>query len=117
MNNRLILGFLPRSRFVGYGLIAVPVVFLIIFAVGEFFGGQLGGLVHLIQLAPLLFLALFARVRMRIAGMCLMVVSVVLGAFYVIAMQDLSIWTIGLVEAILFLPPFLAGLFFTLLSR
>jgi hypothetical protein len=56
----------------------IPIALLLLFTVAETVGGDLSGLGHLIMLAPLLILAIFAWKKPDLAGKILVVVGVLL---------------------------------------
>jgi hypothetical protein len=116
-NNTNIFKIIPRNRSVGYGLIAIPIIFLLMFAIGEFFEGNFSGLAHLVQIIPLVFFAFLSKTKTKFAGLSLMTIAFLLGVFYFFAMSGMSFWSRTMVELVLFLPPLLAGLFFAQLSK
>ncbi len=118
MNNASpIFGFIPRSRYVGYGLLLIPIIFLMMFAVGEILGREPSGIVHIIQIVPLIVLGILARKYTTVAGVSLIITSLSLSAYYFLSMNQMTFWAAVLVEGVLFLPPFLAGLFFIRIAR
>jgi len=54
------------------------------------------------------------RKKLKIAGILLMITSILLGIFYAIVMGSSPLSLKLMVELVLFLPPFLAGLLFSL---
>jgi hypothetical protein len=116
MNRQHFFQFIPRSRLVGYGILLVPVSFLGIFAMGEVLGGDVGGLTHIAQVTPLLLISLIALKRTHLAGVLLVVCSFLLGGVYFLWTGNMPMGTKILIEAILFVPSFLAGFFFIYIS-
>lgn len=112
MNKFSILKYIPNPRLVGFGLFLIPITFLLLFTVGEVVSGEFSGYSHLVQMVPLVVLAMLAKKKIKIAGLLLMIVSILLGIFYVIAMGSSPLGLKLMVELVLFLPPFLAGLLF-----
>jgi hypothetical protein len=56
----------------------IPIALLLLFTVAETVGGDISGLGHLIMLAPLLVLAVFAWKKPDLAGKILVVIGVLL---------------------------------------
>ena len=56
----------------------IPITFLLLFTVAETIGGDISGLGHLIQAAPLIMLAIFAWKKPELAGKILVVIAVLL---------------------------------------
>lgn len=114
VNKFSILKYIPNPRLVGFGLILIPITFLLLFTIGEVISGELSGYSHLVQIVPLVILAILARKKLKIAGLLLMITSILLGIFYAIVMGNSPLSLKLMVELVLFLPPFLAGLLFFL---
>jgi hypothetical protein len=101
---------------IGISLLFLPLGFLLLFMFGEVFSGDLSGLSHLVQAAPLLLLIFLALKKPRPVGILLSVISLVLGIWYALSVH-FNLQTILLVEAFLFLPPFISGLLLVLSSK
>ena len=114
VNKFSILKYIPNPRLVGFGLILIPITFLLLFTIGEVISGEPSGYSHLVQIVPLVILAILARKKLKIAGILLMITSILLGIFYAIVMGSSPLSLKLMVELVLFLPPFLAGLLFSL---
>ncbi len=85
-----------------------PVCFLLLFTIGETFSGDISGLGHLLQLAPLILVIFLAWKKPFIGGFLLIVTSIILSVWYLLSVS-LSWQTKAVVELILFLPPFISG--------
>lgn len=101
---------------IGVGLLFIPLSILLLFTFGEVFSGDMSGLSHLIQAAPLLLLILFSIKKPYTGGLLLLIAGFVLGVLYVI-WAPLEPQTILIVESLLFLPPIISGLLLVLSSR
>ena len=101
---------------VAIALLIIPLGILLLFTFGEVFSGDISGLQHLIQAIPLLLLAYLAYKKPLIAGIILLVISLALGILYSVIVS-FTFQAILIVEAILFLPPFISGLLFILSSK
>jgi hypothetical protein len=106
----------PLLKKIGIGLLLIPLGFLLLFTVGEIFSGDLSGLSHLIQAAPLLLIIFLAFKKPLFAGILLSTISFVLGIMYIVDGAS-NLNTIMLVEAFLFLPPFISGILLILSSK
>lgn len=98
------------------GLQLIPIGMLLLFTIGETASDDLSGLSHLIQLIPLLIIVSIAIYRPLIGGILLIVISTILGILYPI-LAPFNFSTILSVEAILFLPPFIAGILLVISER
>jgi hypothetical protein len=101
---------------IGVGLLLIPLGFLLLFTVGEIFSGDLSGLSHLIQAAPVLFLIILSIKKPFMAGLFLLIIGLVLGILYPFRVP-FEIQTILLVEIILFLPPVISGVLLILSAK
>lgn len=93
---------------IAMGLLLIPTAILLLFTFGETFGGDLSGLSHLLQLAPLALLIFLAYKKPRIGGILLLAIGLALGVLYPLT-APFKLQTILIVETLLFLPPVLAG--------
>jgi hypothetical protein len=101
---------------IGIGLLLIPLCFLLLFTFGELFSGDISGLSHLIQAAPLVFLILLASKKPCLGGIILLIVGLILGILYVLR-APFNLQTIFYVEILLFVPPFISGLLLILSSK
>lgn len=87
-------------------LLAVPIGFQLLFAIGEVAGGDASGLVHLVTAAPLIAVAVIALRRPALAGAILLLVglAIALGYLILVSGRAMPIETIVIVEAILLVP-------------
>lgn len=100
----------------GLSIIGVPIIFLLIFLVGETVGGDISGLGHLVQLLPILILLIIAWKFPFAGGILFTSIGLVLGIMYAIS-AEFPLETILIVEAVLFLPLVITGISFILASR
>lgn len=84
-----------------------------LFALGE----GLSGLQHLIEVLPLLLLAAAAWRWPQAAGYALVGIGLVLATVYPFLFSSFPVATILTVEAVLFVPPIIAGGLFLLAAR
>ncbi|MBU2036161.1 MAG: hypothetical protein ABH819_03750 [Patescibacteria group bacterium] len=103
-------------RNIAIGLLFIPLGFLLLFTVGEVFSGDISGLSHLIQMAPIILLVFVAWKKPFVGGGLLTIISLILGILYAINFPFVF-WTIVLVEAFLFVPPFISGVLLILSSK
>jgi hypothetical protein len=98
---------------------SITVSMLSLFLFGEVFGGDLSGLVHLIQVAPLVALLAFGWWRPGLAGALLLALGGALAAAYGIEMGGSSVSPTEqlLVAALFLMPPLLAGVLFLLAAH
>lgn len=101
---------------VAFGLLAVPMGFLLLFTFGEVFSGDFSGLFHLLQIAPILLLILLVHKKPLIGGVFIAISGLFLGIFYIIRNPS-NLSTIIIVESLLFLPLFLSGLLFVVSTK
>ncbi|MDA0365842.1 MAG: hypothetical protein O3B31_14195 [Chloroflexi bacterium] len=110
----------PRHlRAIATAAIAPVVAVLVLFVVGEAGGGDLSGLQHVVQLAPLVLIVAAAWRFPTVGGGLLVVLSLVLIVGYPVWALDREISPLGivLVEALLLLPPLASGLLFLAAGR
>ena len=101
---------------VAYGLLAIPMGFLLLFTLGEVFSGDLSGLSHLLQITPIVFLLILTLKKPLIGGLLVTVISLILGFFYIVRNPS-HFGAIILVESLLFIPMFVSGLLFIATSK
>ncbi len=102
-----------RFKIMGLILLIIPVLFLIVFAVGESAGGDLSGLGHLVQAAPLVILAFLAWKRPRAGGLLLIGLGALLVLWFLLFTNNPERIAIVLV----FGPPIFSGLLFLMAAR
>ena len=92
-------------KIVALALLAVPIAFVSVLLVAETVGGGLGvSFGHVIQLLPLLLLAILAWWRPLIAGWILVVLGGAIAIASPVLMQRLPVAVVVTVEPILLLP-------------
>jgi hypothetical protein len=90
---------------VGLALLVVPAAFFCLFGVGEVASGDLSGLGHLLQAAPLVLLGLAALRWPTAAGAILLVVGLaIMAAYPAWTGGRFGLGTIAIAEAIFTLP-------------
>jgi hypothetical protein len=95
----------------GVGLLAIPVGFFCLFAVGEVASGDWSGLSHLVQAFPIVLLGLAALRWPTGAGAILLVVGlVVMTAYAAVTADRFEAATIAIVEIVLAFPVVSGGL-------
>lgn len=104
------------ARNIALVILLVPISFLLLFTFGEIFSGDISGLSHLIQLAPIIIVLIVALKKPLIGGALFSVISALFGILYLVTVPFNPI-TILIVELVLFLPPFIAGLLFIYSAR
>ena len=100
----------------GLALLIIPIGFLMTFLFGEVFSGDISGLSHLLQLAPLFALLFIAWKKPYFGGLLLIGISLLLGILYVVDGASAPN-VIFLVVLSLFLPPFISGVLLLLSSK
>jgi cytochrome bd-type quinol oxidase subunit 1 len=107
-----------KYKIAGMALLLLPLGILLLFTIGEAVSGDVEGLQHLVQAAPLVLLAVAAWRWPTPIGAILIAVGIGLGVVYVVIARENFHWlTIVLVEAQLFLPAIVAGSVFVLAGR
>lgn len=101
---------------IGLALLFVPVAFLLFFGIGEIARGVPGGVIHLIQLLPLIILLILAFFNSDWAGYLLVIIGSILGLLYLFN-TNFSILTILIIETMLFGMPVVAGIFLILSKK
>lgn len=92
-------------KMVALAVLAVPIAFISVLFIGETLGGGLEvSFGHVIQLVPLLLLAILAWWRPLIAGWILAGLGALIAIAYPFVMQGFPVATIAWVELILLLP-------------
>lgn len=97
-------------------ILAVPIGFLLLFTFGEVFGGDISGLSHLIQAAPLIILAYLAWKKPFLGGILILAFAIVLAIVFNLMMND-SLTSKLLVSLILFLPPVVSSILLITASK
>jgi hypothetical protein len=106
-----------QLKIAGMALLAIPMVILTLFAVGETAGGDLTGLQHVIELAPLALLAWFAWKRPFWGGVALIAVALIVTGLYVVFIHGFAMPAVILAVLLLFAMPMAAGMLFVAASR
>lgn len=101
-----------RLKIAGLALLFIPLGVLALFAAGEVSGGDIGGLSHLAQAAPVGLIALFGWKRPRAGGWTLLAAAVALGTVYALSAAKHGLSALFIAEAMLFLPAGAAGILF-----
>jgi hypothetical protein len=102
----------PLWRWLGVGMLAVPLLIIVVFAIGEGVGGESGWWGHLIQLAIVVALLVGGWFAPKVAGPLLIVTGLLLAVPTLI--QAPSVGVISTALLIVQLPMILAGVFFTM---
>jgi hypothetical protein len=106
-----------RLKAFALALLAIPVGFLCLFAVGEIAAGDWSGLSHLVQALPLVLVGLAAYRWPAPAGWLLVAVGAAFVVLYaVLASSRFGIGTVAIVEAVLAVPV-VAGVLLVLAGR
>lgn len=107
-----------RPVIIAIVLLAVPIGFELLFAIGEVLGGDPSGVMHAVLAVPLLALAVAAVRWPARVGAILVVVGVAVALAYLVLVSgsSLRIGTVVIVEAVLLLPV-LAGILLIAGSR
>ncbi len=92
---------------------------LLLFLLGEVLGGDISGLQHVVQLAPLVALLALGWRYPNLAGALLLAIGLALAGAYFLESRGGSVAAAerALVAAIFLLPPILAGVLFLLAGR
>jgi len=114
-----------QLKVAGLILLLIPIALLLMLTVGETVGGDISGLGHLIQLAPLVILAIFAWKKPDLGGKILVVIAVLLaiiGLAPVVLLRAVGREGMGIGALIgamllLFVPPIISGLLFIASAR
>jgi hypothetical protein len=101
---------------IGIGMLLIPLFILFLFTFGEVFSGDLSGLGHLIQAAPLVLIIFLAYKKPFIGGLLLLFAGLALGILYPFRAR-FELVTIVLVELFLFVPPVISGVLLILSSK
>ena len=80
-------------------------------------GGDLSGLQHVVQMAPLLLLAWFSWQRPRLGGIALIGLSLLFTVTYLVISRDFSLSVRLTAGILIFAMPLVAGILFLLASR
>jgi hypothetical protein len=98
---------------IGLAILLIPALFLLMFLIGETFGGDISGLGHLAQIIPLVILAYIASKYPFVGGLLLIFVGLVLLVLYTI----LARIAFPIVDILLFLPLIVSGVLIFISSR
>jgi hypothetical protein len=97
--------------------LAIPILILAAFAVGEMAGGDITGIQHVVQLAPLVLLGWLAWKRPLWGGTALIALAVIFTGLYFLVIHGFPLPTVILTVAFLFATPFVAGILFVVAAR
>lgn len=117
-----------KFKIAGLVILLIPIAILLLFTIAETVGGDISGLGHLIQLAPLVILAIFAWKKPDLGGKILVVIAVslaIIGGAPVFLFRAMSEEGMGigalistmLFMLLLFVPPIISGLLFIASAR
>ena len=106
-----------QLKIAGTVFLAIPMLILAAFAVGEMAGGDITGIQHIVQLAPLALLAWLAWKRPLWSGAVLIALALIFTGLYVIFIHGFPLPTVILTVAFLFATPLVAGMLFVAASR
>jgi hypothetical protein len=100
-------------RGVGLILALLPVALLVLLMGGEIAGGDISGIQHLVQIAPVIVFVLIAWRWPAIGGLLLTLCGIALLVLYfVLPPQGLPLAALILTAALLFAPAIMAGILF-----
>jgi hypothetical protein len=107
-----------RLKVAGLIPLLIPIALLFLFTVAETVGGDISGLGHLIQAAPLIILAIFAWKKPALAGKILVAIAVLLAISTlahavivgVMGMEGMGIVAQISVVLLFFVPAIISGL-------
>ena len=101
-----------KYKILGEIFLAIPIIFFLIFAVGEVGENIASGLSHFIQMVPVVVFAILAWNYPKKTGYILSTLAVILTVLYFLPTgKSINLENI-LIPLILFVPPFIAGVFF-----
>jgi hypothetical protein len=106
-----------QLKVAGMVFLAIPILILAAFAVGEMASGDINGIQHVVQLAPLVLLGWLAWKRPLWGGMALIALALILTGLYFIFIPRFPLATVILTMASLFATPFVAGILFVVAAR
>ena len=117
-----------QLKIAGLVILVFPIAILLLFTIGETVGGDISGLGHLIQLAPLVILAIFAWKKPDLGGKILVVIAVLLAIIWLApavllravgreGMEIGALISTMLFMLLLFVPPIISGLLFIASAR
>ncbi len=101
---------------VSYGLLAIPIGFLLLFTFGEVFSGDFSGFSHLLQIVPIVLLMLLIHKKPLVGESIIAIIGLFFGIFYIVRNPS-NVWAIIIVESLLFLPLFISGLIIVFSSK
>jgi len=106
-----------QLKIAGMVFLAIPILILAGFAVGEMAGGDITGIQHVVQLTPLVLLGWLAWKRPLWGGTALIGLAVIFTGLYFLVIHGFPLPTVILTVAFLFAAPFLAGILFVVAAR
>lgn len=93
-------------------LLLIPAALLLVLGIGELVGGDTSGVQHFLQLIPLLVFAFLSWNYPKIGGVTLATVATILAILYFLFFSGFPPLVRAINDAILFLPPVVAGMLF-----
>lgn len=108
-----------RLQFAATIVAGLSAAVLVLFLVGETVGGDLSGLQHLVQLAPLVALIALGWRAPRLAGWLLIVIGALIAGAYLWMAEGTNAGAVerALVGGLFLLPPVIGGALFVAASR
>lgn len=114
-----------QLKVAGLTLLLIPVAVLLILTIGETVGGDLSGLAHLVMLAPLVILAIFAWKKPSLGGKILVVIASLLWIIdlanavllRVVGREGMGIGPLIGTGMLIFVPLIISGLLFMASAR
>lgn len=113
-----------QLKIAGLVILLFPIAFLLLFTIAETVSGDISGLGHLIQLAPLVILAIFARKKPDLGGKIFVVIGVLLAIIYLaiaiprtVGREGMGIGVLIGTMLLFFVPPIISGLLFIVSAR
>ena len=99
-------------KILGEALLFIPILLLLMFGIGEMSSGITGSLQHIIQLIPMVILAIISWQYPRSGGFILIAAALILAIIYFLFFHTLPLSTRLLTDFVLFGIPALAGISF-----
>ena len=106
-----------QLKIAGLVILLYPIALLLLFTIAETVGGDISGLGHLIQLAPLVILAIFAWKKPDLGGKILVVIAALLAITYLVLVVPRFEGRLGSGMLLLFGTPIISGLLFIASAR
>ncbi len=97
---------------VAFLIVLVPVGAFTLLGLAEVASGNSSGLLHGLQAAPLILIAILAWKKPMVGGSILLIVAGALAITYPLGLNSIDAMTLAVTELVLFVPPLVAGLLF-----